>query len=116
MKKWEIKSYKQVDIPVERKSELIRNLMCAVLSTAVEDYCGESSETAKKNLPKYFFDPTIIMKDLQSKRLRDLTDDMSLTVACQLKRNPNKIKERLKLMVTDYNTIKVERHDKPVFN
>lgn len=74
----------------------IRNLMCAVLLAAVEDYCEETSITTRQALPNYLFNKSTIQKDLHNPRLVTLTEGMSITVADQLKANPVKIKQNLK--------------------
>lgn len=74
----------------------IRNLMCAVLLAAAEDYCEETSITTRRVLPNYFFNKSTIQKDLRSPRLVTLTEGMSITVADQLKANSAKIKQNLK--------------------
>lgn len=74
----------------------IRNLMCAVLLAAVEDYCEETSITTRRTLPNYFFNKSTIQKDLHNPRLVALTEGMSVTVADALKTNANKIKQNLK--------------------
>lgn len=74
----------------------IRNLMCAVLLAATEDYCEETSITTRRTLPNYFFNKSTIQKDLHSPRLIALTEGMSVTVADALKANPAKIKQNLK--------------------
>lgn len=74
----------------------IRNLMCAVLLAAAEDYCEETSSTTRRVLPNYFFNKSTIQKDLHNPRLVALTEGMSVTVADALKTNANKIKQNLK--------------------
>lgn len=81
----------------------IRNLFCAVLFTAVEDYCGESSDTDRNGLPDYIFDKSVIRADLRKPRLVSLTDGMSITVLNALKSNPSKVKENLKKVM--YNVV-----------
>lgn len=92
------------------EERLIRNLMCAVLFRAVEDYCGECSETDKRIMSPSFFDRDVIISDLKSPRLVALTDGMSLTVASQLEHNAFDIKNRLRTMTTDYQ--KGDNNDK----
>lgn len=102
-------------ISIERKEQLTRNLMCAVLFTAAQDYVGETSDTNKSNLPKYIFDKATILRDLKHPRMVSLSNGMSLTVARALKENPEGIKENLQSIVDDYNLVKVDTYDQPKF-
>ena len=77
----------------------IRNLMCAVLLSAVEDYVGTTPECDKKVLPKYIFNKSTILKDLRSPRMVALSDGLSLTVADRLVSDPQGILNNLKKMV-----------------
>ena len=95
------------------KSKQIKSLFCAVLLRAVQDYCGDISETTRGSLPDYYFDRDIIMKDLESDRLFALTDGMSLTVANALKNNENLIKDKLGSIIEDYELIRKVSYGKP---
>lgn len=100
-------------LPIETQSALFRQLMCAVLNEAVEDYVGNTPLLIKNSMPKYFFNPATIMKDLHSPRMITLSDGMSQTVAMQLKNNPEQIKENLAKLAKEYNIIKVDTYDTP---
>lgn len=102
-------------LPIETQSALFRQLMCAVLNEAVEDYVGNTPLLIKKSMPKYFFNPATIMKDLQSSRMVTLSDGMSQTVVMHLKNNPEQIKENLTKLAKEYNIIKVDTYETPQY-
>lgn len=102
-------------LPAETQSALFRQLMCAVLNEAVEDYVGNTPLLVKKIMSKYFFNPTTIMKDLNSPRMVMLSGGMSQTVAMHLKNNPEQIKENLIKLDKEYDIIKVDTYDTPQY-
>ena len=74
----------------------VKNLFCAVLLAAVEDYCDETSVATRRTLPDYIFSKKTIRRDLRNPKLIALTDGMSITVLDALKTRPQQIKENLK--------------------
>lgn len=111
----ENKIFEKVNLPVETRQKLFRNLMCAVLLEAAKDYCGEAALTNQQHLPRYIFDKDTIIEDLKSERMRALTDGMSVTVADVLLEHGGKVKANLQEMVEDFQLIKVDNYDKPQY-
>ena len=64
-----------------------RELACAITMQAVRDYFA-TGVTAKKQCA--------ILKELRSEWMNFITDGMSLTVADQLEKNPDAIRERVR--------------------
>lgn len=102
-------------LPIETQSALFRQLMCAVLNEAVEDYVGNTPESVKQAMPKYFFNKSIIINDLNKPKMVALTNGMSLTVIKQLKDNPEQIKENLSKMSKTYDLVRVDTYDTPQY-
>jgi hypothetical protein len=103
------------ELPIETQSALFRQLICAVLNEAVEDYVGTTPLTIKKLTPKYFFDKSTIMKDLKSPRMVALSSGMSETVAMHLRKNAAQIKVNMQKMANEVKVMKVEIHDTPQY-
>ena len=102
-------------LPSETQSSLFRQLMCAVLSEAVEDYVGTTPQAIKKVMPKYLFKKSVIMQDLNNPKMVALSDGLSLTVAMQLKNNLKQVENNLASMTREYNVIKVDTYDTPQY-
>ena len=117
MKEFDIKAIREEAkrIPQEAKDAFTRNLMCAVLYRAVEDYVNGCSKRVVATLPRYYFDKATIIKDLKDERTVTLSDGMSLTVAHALKTNPEKIKINLAAIADEYSLARVDKYDKPVY-
>lgn len=103
------------ELPAETQSALFRQLMCAVLSEAVEDYVGTTPQAIKKVMPKYLFKKSVIMQDLNNPKMIALSDGLSLTVAMQLKNNLKQVESNLASMDGECNIIKVETYDTPQY-
>ena len=102
-------------LPQETQAGLFRNLMCAVLNEAVEDYVGKTPLGVKKVMPKYFFNKSTIIKDLKDQRMVALTDGMSVTVACNLQSNSKQIAENIEKLSKEYAIVKVDTYDAPKY-
>ena len=102
-------------LPEETRTGLFYQLMCVVLSEAVEDYVGKTPVGVKKSMPKYLFDQSIIIEDLKSPRMVALTNGMSETIAFNLKNNAEEIAENLEKLSSEYAIIKVDIYDTPKF-
>lgn len=102
-------------LPIEIQSALFRQLMCAVLNEAVEDYVGNTPLLIKKTMPKYFFNSATIMKDLHSPRMVVLSDGMSQTVAMRLKNDTEQIKDNLAKLAKEYDVVRVGTYDTPQY-
>ena len=63
-----------------------RELACAITMQAVRDYFAVNATEKKRKE---------ILKDLRSKWMDFITDGLSITVANQLEKNPEEIRERL---------------------
>ena len=103
------------ELPAETQSALFRQLMCAVLSEAVEDYVGTTPQAIKKSMPKYLFKKSVIMQDLNNPKIVALSDGMSQTVAMQLQNNIKQVEKNLASMAREYNVVKVETYDTPQY-
>ena len=102
-------------LPQETQAGLFRNLMCAVLNEAVEDYVGKTPLGVKKVMPQYLFKKSTILSDLQSPRMVALTDGMSITVADNLKSNAKQIAQNIEKLSKEYAIVKVDTYDSPKF-
>lgn len=102
-------------LPAETQSELFRQLMCAVLREAIDDYVGTTPSAIKKSMPKYFFNKSIIMKDLKGPRMVALSSGMSETVAMHLRDNAAQIKLNIQNMDCEVKVAKVDTYDKPQY-
>lgn len=102
-------------LPIETQSALFRQLMCAVLNEAVEDYVGTTPQAIKKSMPKYLFKKSVIMQDLNNPKIVALSDGMSQTVAMQLQNNLKQVEKNLASIAREYNIVKVETYDTPQY-
>lgn len=64
-----------------------RELACAITMQAVRDYFAPNATEKKRKE---------ILKDLRSKWMDFITNGLSITVASQLEKNPDEIRERLR--------------------
>lgn len=102
-------------LPQETQAGLFRNLMCAVLNEAIEDYVGKTPLSIKKVMPAYLFNKSTIIKDLKDQRMLSLTDGMSATVADNLKSNAKQISQNVEKLSKEYAIVKVDTYDSPKF-
>lgn len=102
-------------LPAETQSALFHQLMCAVLREATDDYVGATPSTIKKSMPKYFFNKSVIMKDLKNPRMVALSNGMSETVAMHLRDNAAQIKTNIQNMAYEVKVTKVETYDTPQY-
>lgn len=102
-------------LPQETQAGLFKNLMCAVLNEALEDYVGKTPLSVKKVMPAYLFNKSTIIKDLKSPRMVALTDGMSITVADNLKSNAKQIAQNIEKLSKEYAIVKVDTYDSPKF-
>lgn len=66
---------------------LARNLACAITMQAVRDYFAPNATDKKRRE---------ILKDLRSQWMDFITDGLSITIANQLEKNPDEIRERVR--------------------
>ena len=102
-------------LPAETQSALFHQLMCAVLREAIDDYVGTTPSMIKKSMPKYFFNKSVIMKDLKGPRMVALSSGMSETVAMHLRDNAAQIKTNIQNMACEVKVAKVDTYDTPQY-
>ena len=102
-------------LPQQTQEERFHQLMCRVAHEAVIDYVGETPEGSKLGLPKYLFNKSVIIKDLENPHLSALSDGVTVGVAMHLKTNAEQIKKNVQDMSKDCDLIKVPVYGKAEF-
>jgi hypothetical protein len=102
-------------LPQATQEERFHQLMCRVAHEAVIDYVGETPEGSKLGLPKYLFNKSVIIKDLENPHLSALSNGVTVGVAMRLKTNAEQIKKNVQNMSKDCDLIKVPVYGKAEF-
>ena len=102
-------------IPQEIQEERIHQLACQVIHEAVVDYVGETTSSDKQGLPKYLFNKSVILKDLETQIIMAHSNGANEMAIKALKNMPEKVKENVQKMSYSYDVKKVAIYDKPQF-
>lgn len=93
------------NLPHQTQAERINQLACKVILEAVADYTHESTLSERQGLPKYFFDKSVILRDLETQKLMAHSNGANFMAINALKDNAYQVKENIRKMA--YNAEEV---------